>query len=929
MSSNASKDSNNRMTKRNIIFYMLTAILTLCAFALPAGAQEKKQLVIINSYNEVAPWPRKYISKIIKDIALRPDFNAVRVIHLNNSLIFNEEDYKELEDMMFDSYHEAKPDYLVLIGNFAFNLRDRIKATWGDVPMLLISQNNKYGPLDYYFTAESSADSVGPPKMKPLEDLRKEFNFSMVLTPNRQRETVDMMIQMFPDMKKIVFMGDGIYVNRYINRMLKEYIELKYPNVEYEWLFAGDEGVMIPYLNNEDPNVGLLLSTWYYTTPGIAGLPQMSTTDSFLINSAHRPVFGLRNAYMPYGIIGGFFSCPDEIYAYVHDALEDLISDKDMREVPFRIPNHSYPYINYPKLQSLGLSPDICPPNTVFIDRPESFWEEYKMYIFTGGGALLLMLLLLCVWCFSKKGPRLRQDYNRLINSMPIGYMQCVVNLDKDGIVKAVHYGNQNLALKTLVNDHKLKELKSEEFANYWQETADAILDDSGPKGSIIKAPDDEVYIEFIVNPDKKSRENRLMLDIFAIDVTDKMKVEQVLRDAAKKAVEADNMKSAFLANMSHEIRTPLNAIVGFSNLLCKTVDADKKKRFIEIIETNNQLLLKLIGDILDISKADSDKMVFNMYKIDVNKLLMTVCSGIDMAKKPDVHIELKPGMDKCFITSDPYRITQVLNNLITNALKFTESGTITVGYELMPNKMLRFYVKDTGLGISQADMSKLFTRFTKLNSFIQGTGLGLSISKAIVEKLGGQMKAESEGRGKGSTFYFTIPYVLDETTDNYVEGTVSDDESRFEALRQKSKAAAVELKAAPQSSLVDPSLPSYKRERKKVMLVEDNESNYQLFREFLEGRFDVVRASDGEESIRVYARETPDLVIMDINLPIKDGYQATADIRMLSKTVPIVAVTAYAQISDRDKIMKSGFTDYLSKPVEEEELISTIRKYL
>lgn len=921
--------SINNMVRKNFILTLLASIFFCVGFPFRSAAQEsKKQLVIINSYNEVAPWPRKYIGKVIQEISTRPDFNAVRVIHLNNSLIFNEEDYHEMEDMIFENYHEATPDYLVLIGNFAFNLRDRIKSTWGDVPMLLISQNDKYASLDYYFTATSNLDSVGPPKMRPLEDLRGDYNFSLVQTPNKQRETVDMMIKMFPGMRKIVFMGDGIYVNRQMNRVLKEYIGLKYPNVEYEWLFAGDESVMIPYLNNEDPNVGLLLSTWYYTAPGIAGLPQMSTTDSFLINGAHRPVFGLRNAYMPYGIIGGYFASPDEIYKNVHDALQDLIGGKNMSEVPFRIPTNSYPYIDYPKLLSLELSPSICPKDTIFIDRPESFWDEYKTYILFGGSAILLLLVLLCIWCFSRKGPKMRQDYNRLINSMPIGYQQCIVNVDKDGLVKAVHYTRQNQALKMLVSDHSLKELRGEEYSNYWQETVDAIMEDSGPKGSIIKAPHEDVYIEFIINQDKRSKESRLMLDIFAIDVTDKMKVEHVLRDAAKKAVEADNMKSAFLANMSHEIRTPLNAIVGFSNLLCKTVDPEKKKRFIEIIETNNQLLLKLIGDILDISKADSDKMVFNMYKIDINRLLNTVCSGVDIDNKPDVHIEVKLGMDNCFITSDPYRITQVLNNLLTNAVKFTDRGTIVVGYELMKNNMLRFYVKDPGLGISKADMAKLFTRFTKLNSFIQGTGLGLSISKAIVEKLGGQMRAESDGRGKGSTFYFTIPYVLDETADSYIDGSASADEARLEALRQKSKAAA-ESKDSIQGSTIDQSLPSYKRERKKIMVVEDNDSNWQLFEALLADRYDVVHAKDGEESIRVYAKETPDLVIMDINLPIKDGYQATSDIRMLSKTVPIVAVTAYAQLSDRHKIMNSGFTDYLSKPVEEDVLLNTIRKYI
>lgn len=920
------------MTKHRFLSFILLILFFWAASGVPVAAQEKKkQLVIINSYNEVAPWPRKYINSIIQEISQRPNFNAARVVHLNNSLIYTLDDFYELEDMLFESFEGNPPDYLVLIGNFAFQLRERIKETWGDIPMLLIGQSDKIAPLDFYLTSLSPNDTVKPPKMEALESFRDDYNFSLILTPNKTRETVDMMISMFPNMKKLVFMADGLYVNRHLSYVIREYLELKYPNVEYEWLFAGEEGVMLPYLNDDDPNVGLLLSTWYYTAPGVSGLPLMSATDSFLINGAHKPVFGLRYAYMGYGILGGFFVSPEEIHANVLDGVIDLISNKNMRDVPFRLPSDGDPYISYPKLLSLELPESICPSDTIFLEKPKTFWELYKYYVLVGGAVFIVLFTFLVIWLFAKNKIRIRKDYNSLVNSMPIGYMQAIVDLDREGTVKSVHYVGQNEALKTIVNDHNLRSLNSEEYANMWQETADSIFDESGPKGSIIKAPDDDVYIEFIINPDKKSNENRLLLDVFAIDVTDKMKVEHVLREAAKKAVEADNMKSAFLANMSHEIRTPLNAIVGFSNLLCKTVEPEKKKRFVEIIETNNKLLLKLIGDILDISKADSDKLVFNKYNIDINKLLTTVCSGVDVTNKPDVKIEIKLGMDKCYITSDPYRITQVLNNLLTNAIKFTDSGTIVVGYELMQNNMLRFYVKDPGQGIAAVDMPKLFTRFTKLNSFIQGTGLGLSISKAIVEKLGGSMRAESQGRGKGSTFYFTLPYVLDESKDSYNQESSSNDEARLEALKKKNLANSNQdpSRNSDHNSFVDPSMPSYKYERKKILVVEDNESNSQLIKEMLEDRFDLVFAKDGEQSMTVFAKETPDLVLMDINLPIKDGYQATADIRRLSKSVPIIAVTAYAQQSDRQKVMTSGFTDYLAKPVEEEALIAKIRRYL
>lgn len=919
------------MTKRNFfnILLLFLCLLLGCGSSFAAPETKKKQLVILNSYNEVAPWPRKYINAVIEEVSDRPDFNSVKVIHLNNILIFNQNDYDEMVSMLFDNYQGDKPDYLVMIGNFAFTLRDKIKEIWGDVPILLISQYGKYAPLEYYFTVNSNNDSILPPKMKPMEDLRNEYNFSMVLSPNAYKETVDMMISMFPDMKKFVFMADGLYSNHHTSYMIKEYIKLKYPNVEYEWLLAGEEGVMLPYLNNTDPNIGLLLSTWYYTAPGVSGHPMMSATDSYLINGAHRPVFGLRYAYTAYGILGGYYSSHEEIHSNVLDALKDLISGKDMREVPFRVPEHAYPYINYEKLIALGLDESICPKNTVFIDKPVSFWEQYKDYFYYGGAALIVILIGVVILIIFGKRPRSKKDYNALVNSMPIGYMQVILLLDKDGQVKKVIYCAHNKTLLNLAYDHNLKKLKADEFDNYWQETADSLAMDPEPKSLIVKAPDEDLYIEFMVSPNPKSKENKLILDIFAIDVTDKMQVENVLREAARTAVEADNMKSAFLANMSHEIRTPLNAIVGFSNLLCKTLDPEKRRRFVEIIETNNQLLLKLIGDILDISKADSGKMVFNMHTVDVNKLIKTVCSGIDMSSRPDVQLQVVNGLDQCYITTDSYRLTQVFNNLLTNAIKFTEKGFIKIGYDIQDD-MIRFFVKDTGMGISEADIKKLFTRFTKLNSFIQGTGLGLSISKTIVEKLGGTIKVVSPGRGKGTTFYFTVPYVLKDEDAKDDVANESNDESRFEALkRARAGESEVSSDSLRNFGTVDASKPSYKYEKKKILIVEDNESNSALFDALLEDRFDLVHASDGEEAIRIFARETPDLVLMDINLPYKNGYEATEEIRRLAPTVPIIAVTAYAQQSDKEKILNSGFSSYLAKPIEEDQLIAQIRRYL
>lgn len=182
--------------------------LPMISFA--AKEPELKQLTIISAYNEAAPWARQYISAITREISNRTDFKTVDLTFLNNILVYNEEDYLTIENGVMDKFKNNHPDYVVLLGNFAFCLRDRIKKEWGDVPILLIAQSDKYGPREVYFTDSIVSDEKIPPVLKPIDQIRNDYNFTLVQSPNKPRETVDMMIKMFPDMNKIVFMGDAL-----------------------------------------------------------------------------------------------------------------------------------------------------------------------------------------------------------------------------------------------------------------------------------------------------------------------------------------------------------------------------------------------------------------------------------------------------------------------------------------------------------------------------------------------------------------------------------------------------------------------------------------------------------------------------------------------------------------------------------------------
>ena len=241
-------------------------------------------------------------------------------------------------------------------------------------------------------------------------------------------------------------------------------------------------------------------------------------------------------------------------------------------------------------------------------------------------------------------------------------------------------------------------------------------------------------------------------------DITELKETERKLIAARDKAEEMDRLKSAFLANMSHEIRTPLNAIVGFSSLLTETEDMKDRKQYMAIVQENTELLLQLISDILDLSKMESGAFEFVKSDTDVNLLCSEIIRSLRMKVPAGVELVFEECLPGCHVWADKNRLNQVISNFINNALKFTFSGSITLGYYRQTDGYLRFYVRDTGMGIPKNKIKTVFDRFVKLNSFVHGTGLGLSICKSLVEQMGGTIGVESE-EGEGSCFWFTYPY--------------------------------------------------------------------------------------------------------------------------------------------------------------------------
>lgn len=241
------------------------------------------------------------------------------------------------------------------------------------------------------------------------------------------------------------------------------------------------------------------------------------------------------------------------------------------------------------------------------------------------------------------------------------------------------------------------------------------------------------------------------------INIQERKGQELNLEEAKHKAEVADRMKSKYLADMSHEIRTPLNAITGFSELMAFADSDEERQSYYEIIKTNNQLLMQLINDILDLSKIEADAIKISYAPVDINELMETTFASVKLRMPEGVQLFLEKSKCTCLFGTDSIRLLQLINNLVNNAIKNTKQGSITLGYACLPDNRLKFYVKDTGIGIAKDKLESLFTRFVKVNDYVEGIGLGLAICQGLVAKMGGSMSVESE-LGKGSTFSFILP---------------------------------------------------------------------------------------------------------------------------------------------------------------------------
>jgi CheY-like chemotaxis protein len=372
-----------------------------------------------------------------------------------------------------------------------------------------------------------------------------------------------------------------------------------------------------------------------------------------------------------------------------------------------------------------------------------------------------------------------------------------------------------------------------------------------------------------------------------------------------EKAIKSDKLKSAFLANMSHEIRTPMNAIVGFSELLGNGTSSENRLQYISIIQSSSNNLLRLINDIIDLSKIEAGDLEIKYSDIKISDLFVELKDyyALDLIKREKLFVSISCTFDRDLIfQSDPLRLKQILSNLISNSVKFTSKGSITIGCEKTGRELI-FSVSDTGTGISEEDQKKVFDRFTKFNYHgmnTEGSGIGLSIADKLVNLLGGKIWFSSTF-GKGTNFFISLPYIA--------PSKFSTSDEQHQKISSSSKVLTT----------------------KPILIVEDDSVSLMLIKEFLQPlNVEIHHVTDGRDAVS-FVKMNPDicLILMDLKLPYMDGYEATKAIRQINSKIPIIAQTAYAMLGDKEKVIAAGCVDYIEKPLESKRLLELVNKYI
>ncbi|MFR1328031.1 MAG: ATP-binding protein [Bacteroides cellulosilyticus] len=602
-------------------------------------------------------------------------------------------------------------------------------------------------------------------------EMLERYNVTAINIPVCIKETIELMKEITPEMKKVVLLSDDRFICSLIRKKAEDIHQQYFSDLDMEFITYPQTNTetMLRIISECGKETGIIYCSWVNVAS--QNLSEKYYPDermhSYISGIVKKPVFSLSDQFTRGHALfaGGHYIGSSDVESIVIGEIRSALKKDGTYEAKTVVAGTPNTYLNYQTLLDKGVALDHFPKNAVYCDVPPSFIQKNIIYVVIVLGTAIVLLLF---YFMHKRIKKVRETewqehlhlLENILDNLPIAAK--VKDVDND-----MRY--------TFINK------KAEELFEYPAKEAIGRTDfDIMPEAATMIRKEDEELVRtgiaqfgtrrFFTNKNEERftfqnnnivsfSDGRKWILYTAWDITDQKILERKLRLAKEEAEESNRIKSAFLANMSHEIRTPLNAIVGFSSILAEDVSEEERIEYLSIISKNNDILLQLINDILDLSKIEAGTLEYVYANIDVNKMLSEIEQAARM-RQPNANVAICAvmPMPDLLLYTDQRRITQVLNNFISNAMKFTNAGSITFGYEEPKDGYIRFFVTDTGTGIPPEKVADIFNRFVKLDSFKQGTGLGLAISQNIVKELKGEIGVLSE-LGKGSTFWFTLPY--------------------------------------------------------------------------------------------------------------------------------------------------------------------------
>ncbi len=605
--------------------------------ALAGNGKSDKEILVLNSINFNLPWAKNfywYVHDVLQERGITVKAESLSVPALQDTMEVN-----AVVEHLRQKY-PAPPSAIVIIGDPGWIVcRELFDDVWKDVPVIV---TNARDHLPATLEILLSHAPLNETNSVPAQEWRKGYNLTTLKQHYYVKETVELMYSLIPDMDRLAFISDDRYISEETRRDVAEAVEEHFPNLPLELLSTThlSTEMLLDTLRSYKANTGIIYYSWFESHNKEDNNYLFDHIQEIITNFTSSPLFLLSSEDLSKNTFaGGYYVSAESFGDSLLEILDRILHGEQAGDIPGGIGGKASAYLCYPVLESYNIPYDRYPERAVYVNEPQSFFQQYRVEI-------LFCLVFLLV------------------------------------LGAAIAY-----------------------------------------------------YIRIL------------------------RKAYTRLSEAMEKAEQANQLKSAFLANMSHEIRTPLNAIVGFSNMLPDIEDHKEMREYADIIETNTDLLLQLINDILDMSKIEAGTFDFCPSLIDVNQAMEEIEQSMKLRlKKNAVTLAFTEHLPECTLYIDKNRLLQLISNFVINAIKFTQTGSIRMGYRLKDADTIYFYVSDTGCGMSAEQCEHVFERFVKYNPFVQGTGLGLSICQMIIDRLGGAIGVESE-EGKGSTFWFTLPY--------------------------------------------------------------------------------------------------------------------------------------------------------------------------